>query len=71
MAVEKTVTEVEPGDTRNDVLDTLAEGEPWVFIIARIDRASGELALKVEVGGGIPDEETIRNLLEKTIRALG
>jgi hypothetical protein len=69
MAAEVTENYVDPGDTRNDVLETLAEHLPWVFIVCRID-LGGAIDLKVDCGGGIPDAATIRNLLQKTLDAL-
>ena len=69
MATEYKETEVEAGDTRNDVLELLAEGHPWVFVSCEID-GDGGLNLKCETGGGIPDTATVRSLLQKTIDAL-
>lgn len=61
-------TQVPDGDTRNDVLELLASGKPWAFIIA--GGKGKDLDLSVEVGGGIADAATLRNLLDKTLRAL-
>lgn len=69
MAAEVTESYVDPGDTRNDVLELLAEGKPWVFVRAH-SLPDGGLGLKVETGGGVADVATIRNLLTKTLDAL-
>ncbi|GAA2696372.1 hypothetical protein [Actinoplanes palleronii] len=57
------------GDARLDMLDHLANGEPWAFIVAK-DLPGDEFNLAVEVGGGIRDAATVRALLTKTLRAL-
>jgi len=62
-------TEIPEGDTRNEVLETLAGGHPWVFVICEIDDEGG-LNLKCETGGGVRDAATVRSLLEKTLAAL-
>lgn len=63
-------TEVKPGDTRSDVLETLAGGHPFVFVWVIIDPESGGLDLKAEVGGGIADSQTARSLLQRAINAM-
>jgi hypothetical protein len=68
--VERTVTDVPAGDTRNDVLELLADGNPWVFVYAHDLPVSEGFGLKVEVGGGVHDTRTIRSLLNKTLAAL-
>jgi hypothetical protein len=61
-------THVPPGDTKNDILETLAGGQPWVFIVAGGEGT--DLDLKVETGGGIRDTVLLRALLEKTLAAM-
>lgn len=56
-------------DTETAVLSALAEGGPFVFIVTTID-LSGELDIKVSVGNGVGDAGTLRNILEKTLKAL-
>ncbi len=69
MATEYKETEVPPGDTRSEILETLGGGHPFVFVVCQID-GDGSLDLKVETGGGVRDAATVRSLLEKTLAAL-
>lgn len=69
MATEYKETQVPEGDARSDMLDHLAGGDPWVMIIAQ-NAPGTAIDLKVEVGGGIADTDTIRALLTKTLNAL-
>lgn len=62
-------TEVPEGDTRSEILETLAGGHPHVMITARID-TDGQIDLKVDTGGGVRNASTVRALLEKTLAAL-
>lgn len=68
------MTEVEEsrapeGDPRYELLEGLAQGMPWVLIRVR-GLSDGAFALALEVGGGVDNNATIRNLLLKTLRAL-
>lgn len=63
-----TETQVPAGDTKNDILETLAGGQPWAFIVAGGEGT--DLDLKVETGGGIRDTALLRALLEKTLAAM-
>jgi hypothetical protein len=69
MTTDYKETEVDGSDLENRVLETLAEGHPFVFIVANVD-TEGHIDLRVATGGGIPDTETIKNLLHKTLAAL-
>lgn len=62
-------TVVPDGDTRSEVLDMLCDGNPWALIVAQ-NAPGDELDLKVEVGGGVADVDTLRSLLTKTLKAL-
>lgn len=68
--VERTIREVEPGDPVNDVLEALAGGKPFVFIVVSAED-SGGIDLKVETGGGVRNADDIRNILQLTEGALG
>jgi phosphoribosylformimino-5-aminoimidazole carboxamide ribonucleotide (ProFAR) isomerase len=71
MTTEYKETIVDPGEnTEGDVLDALAGGHPHIFIIAKIVPPTGEIDLTVSVGGGIGSADTLRAVLEKTLRAL-
>lgn len=60
---------IDPGDDpKQDILETMAKGKPWAFIVA--DHAGDGIGLQVNVGGGIRDGETIRSLLRMTINAI-
>lgn len=61
--------EIGPGDTRNDVLNTLAGGKPWVMVTAS-NAPGDDLDISVETGGGIRNVTMIRNLLTATLNAL-
>ena len=67
---EVTQQEVEPGDPVNDVLNTLAQGKPFLFVVAEVDEDGG-IGLKVETGGGVRNVDDIRNILRLTEKALG
>lgn len=70
-AAEYTETEVSEGDTRSDILETLAGGAPWIFIqVIDIPESPTGFNLKLDVGGGISKSETVRALLKKTLEAL-
>lgn len=67
--IEYSEEEIDPGeDPRQDMLEHLASGKPWVFVVA--DHCGDGIGLKVNVGGGIPDGATVRRLLEMTLKAL-
>lgn len=71
MAAEYSETEVEPGDTRGDILETMARGNPFAFIVATDSPGVPDgFNITVEVGGGIADNQTLRRLLEKSLEAL-
>ena len=67
--IEYKETEAPQGDTRSEILETLAGGHPHVMITCRIDD-EGAIDLKVDTGGGVRDAGTVRALLEKTLAAL-
>lgn len=69
MAVEYTETLVGEDDTGGNVLEALAQGHPYVFIVCRIV-SDGQLDFSVNVGGGVADAETTKNILRKAIGAL-
>lgn len=60
---------VDANDPQNSVLEALAKGQPWVFVVAN-DAPGDGVALKVETGGGIRDSAMLRNLVEMTLKAL-
>lgn len=62
MATEVTHREVEPGDPVNDVLNVLAQGKPFLFLVASVDEG-GHIDLKMETGGGVRNVDDIRNIL--------
>lgn len=70
MATEIKETQAPEDDTRGEVLDQLCDHNPWVLVIAALAEDGG-MDLKVEMGGGITDAETIKTLLRKTLTALG
>jgi hypothetical protein len=57
------------GDAEGRVLESLANGEPYVFIVTTIED-DGSLSLRVAVGGGLGSPSTIRSILAKTMAAL-
>jgi hypothetical protein len=67
--IKRLITDAPEGDARNDVLELLADGNPWVFVYAH-NLAGDGLGLKVETGGGVRDTTTLRSLLTKTLNAL-
>jgi phosphoribosylformimino-5-aminoimidazole carboxamide ribonucleotide (ProFAR) isomerase len=69
MATEVTQREIEPGDPVNDVLNALAGGKPFLFVVASADD-EGHIDLKIETGGGVRNTEDIRNILRLTEGAL-
>ncbi len=66
---EVTQREIEPGDLRNDTLNLLADGQPWVMLTAK-DAPGDGLAIDIETGGGLRDMMMIRNLLTAALNAL-
>lgn len=62
-------TELSGDDLESRVLDAFMEGLPYVLIKVRI-LPDGDLDLSVNVGNGISDAETVRNVLIKTMNAL-
>lgn len=69
MSTEYKETEVDGTDVENRVLEALSEGSPFVFIVGKLD-FEGNIDLRVATGGGIPDVETVKNLLNKTLQAI-
>lgn len=65
MAAEVTQREVNPGDPVNDVLNALAGGKPFLFVVASVDTEGG-IDLRVETGGGVRNTDDIRNILRLT-----
>lgn len=70
MTTEYKETVTEPGDVEDKVLSALSDGSPFIFIVGHLDPLDGSIDLKVSTGGGIPDVETVKNLLRKTMAAL-
>lgn len=71
MTAEYKETQVNPGDTRTDILETLAGGQPWAFIqVKDLEDDPQAFNLEVEVGGGIASQDTLRSLPTKTLEAL-
>lgn len=68
MTADVSMREIEPGDTKNDILNTLAAGRPWVFLSASVD--DDGIDMSVETGGGVRDVATIRKMLTLTLDAL-
>lgn len=64
MATEYTETEAEPDDVEGKVLEALADGAPYAFVVAT---SLKPLEIRIASGNG-PD--VIRALLEQTLRAL-
>ncbi len=67
---EYTETDLDSTDVENVVLEALAGGNPFAFLVTRIDRETGDLDMRIATGGGIPDVRTLRNMLEKALRAI-
>jgi hypothetical protein len=65
--VKETVVGEEDAETT--VLNALAGGHPYVFVVTEI-LGDGCLDLKLSVGGGVRESSTIRTILEKVLEAL-
>lgn len=64
-------TEVDETDTETKVLEALADGQPFVFIVVKdIPEDPNGFNLRVGVGGGVSRPDTIKAILEKTLEAL-
>jgi hypothetical protein len=68
MAAEVSTHDVDPADPKNNMLNLLADGKPWLFLTA--DHDGPGLAMSVETGGGVRDINMIRNMLTLTLDAL-
>lgn len=64
MAAEYTEVEADPDDAEGKVLDTLANGMPYVFVVA-----TSLEPLNLRVASGY-DLDVIRALIEQTVKAL-
>lgn len=64
MAVEYEEFVAPPGDIENRVLEALAGGEPFVFVVGRLDHAGG---IDLRVATQLPDAESVKALLRKTL----
>lgn len=62
-------TQLSDDDASGKVLDALADGLPYVLITVKI-LPDGQLDLAVQVGNGIADVETVRNVVSKVLRNL-
>lgn len=67
MATKYTETEAEIGD-RSRVLDTLCEGDGWIFVQVTLNGA--DLGMKLEIGGIMGDTDDVRILLTKLLDSL-
>lgn len=67
------MTEYIEGETENeplsDVLNALAGGKPFVFLVADVD-SEANVRLSCEVGGGIRDGQDVRHLLELALKGM-
>lgn len=60
--IEYSEEEIDPGDdARQDMLEHLAAGKPWVFVVA--NHAGDGIGLQVNCGGGVSDAKTLHKLL--------
>jgi hypothetical protein len=64
--------EAPPGELKGEIMDTMVGHGLWVLVSATIsgDEDKPDLNLKVETGGMVPDTDTLRSLLRKTLEAL-
>ena len=62
-------TEVPDGDQRQQMMETVAEGHPFVLVVADLD-AFPEIALKVHIGNGVNDTDGAVSLLWKGLEAM-
>lgn len=69
MSTDYEETQVEESNVEARVLESLAYGGLFVFIVAHLD-SEGSISPRVATGGGISDTETIKNLLKKTLEAM-
>lgn len=65
---EYSETVTPPDDTRAEILETFAKGQPWAFIVAVGE--GDNLDLEVSVGGGINNPALVRGLLNAVLAAL-
>lgn len=53
----------------SDVLNALAGGKPFVFLVADTD-GEAKIALSCETGGGIRNGQDVRHLLELALKGI-
>ena len=68
-AAEFIQTIVDEDDPETGILDAVAGGRPWAFLVARSDGPDG-LGIEASVGGGIVDVALFRKLLTLALDAL-
>jgi hypothetical protein len=69
--IEVHEVEIGPGeDLEMEVLDAIAEGSPYVMVVAHPDRATNTLKLDVKCGGGIDCKTGILIILEKAVETV-
>jgi hypothetical protein len=61
MTAEYVETEVPADDLRNQIIEEIAGGHPWVLLVAVPD--GDGIGIKAETGGGITNAAIVRKLL--------
>lgn len=70
-ATQYTESVIEPDQRmRAEILGALAQGNPWVLIVACDEPGANEFSVKMEVGGGVFSAVVVRKLLEKILAGL-
>ncbi len=54
-------------DLESRVLEAVTDGHPYVLVI--VEKLDPDLDLQIITGGGIPDARTVKNLLDKAVKA--
>lgn len=69
-SIERSEEIIDPGtDLKQDMLDLLAGGEPWVFVVADTE-AEGGAVLRVNAGGAVHSSDDIRRILARAVTLL-
>lgn len=64
-------TETDESDVETKVLEALADGQPFVFIVVEdIPEDPNGFNLRVDIGGGVRTSNAARGILQKTLEAL-
>jgi hypothetical protein len=61
-------TEIPVGDLRNDLLNRVAEGQPWLMLVVHSE--GDGIGIKAETGGGIRDAAMVKKVLKMALEAM-